>query len=196
MVSPVWNFFTKECNDMARCNNPLKQQCQTPLKRTKGNTKSLWNHLLLVHGMTKTSIEEPQEKQPKIDDILPSKKINSIETLDSYISCLVSVDMIPINRIAKSQRIKNLLNHKFSHCDLTMYFIRNTITRHASHIRNIITSNIKKILCTNNSKINISFDEWTGRSSKQYITINAHLDDMVFCLGKIDTTLSLLSIFI
>lgn len=192
MVSPVWSYYIKEANYRAKCKNPIKTQCHSLLKRTKGNTKSLWDHLLHVHGMTKEDIERFPLKETKITEYISPKKINDIETLDSYISCLVAVDMIPINRIVKSHTIKKLLKHKFVGYELTNYTIRNIITNHSILVRSLIAADIKRRLANTNAKINISFDEWTGRSSRQYITINAHFDDIVFCLGNVNIVMSIL----
>lgn len=189
MVSSVWKFFKKDQNNSAKCLNPVKLVCNIPLKRKDGNTKSLWDHLILVHGMTKEEILKYEIKKENIKDFLSIKKINDIETLESYISYLVAVDMIPINRIVKSKKIKKLLQNKFTNCEITSYFVRNSITKHSIEVRQLIKYDIRKRLQNTNGKLNISFDEWSGKSTKQYMTVNVHFSDVVYCLGNFNLLL-------
>lgn len=181
--SSIWQHFTRsDDKSTAQC-----IECKKSLKTAGGSTSSLHKHLKTVHSKTtekKTVADTSTQPSTSCTENrvqIPKKKKRMTDFFESYsnpnmetmVSRMVSLDGMPFRIFTTSADLRYLFERRGHHLPKSPNTIREIVIREYSEKKEEVTREIKRIL-SQDHKFSISFDEWSSKGNKRYLSLTLH----------------------
>lgn len=186
----VWNYYTRDGKNHAKCN-----ECKKILKTAGGSTSGLHAHLKSRHGVnllkrvesdasTSTSIlvdqEEKSSKGNSSRNIITQYfKKNIDDSLSAIVSRMVARDGLPFQKFITSYDLRKLLTDKGYEVPKSANSIKQLVMQYGNKIRSEIRQNILEQI-KKGFRFSLTFDEWTSNKNRRYININVHTAENKF----------------
>lgn len=178
MCSIVWQYFTLGDDEMsAKC-----QICFITLKCKNKSTSGLIRHLRSKHSDNLNSGDISKRKC--ITGISYPQNSIVITNMQETISKLASIDGLSIYCISKSGSLRSMLEKEDIVLPKNPSSIMDIIYNTYLKCKDIVKMEIAEKLISG-QRFSISFDEYTSRRSRRYLTVNLHNKDEYWNLGMI-----------
>jgi hypothetical protein len=179
MPSFVWNYFSKQGSDKARCN---EKGCNKVISYLKG-TNGMIYHLKTVHTIT----DQPDStKRPASEEENNAKKKQKTlhdfyqkTTLEEDVAKMICKSNLSFNQIATCEFIRKSLAEKYPGRIIPKKSdgIAGLMMKYYEFAENETKMRIRQMK-DDGKKFSATLDEWTSSAFSRYLDINIHLHSL------------------
>jgi hypothetical protein len=180
--STVWNYFTKQSDEISVCGKCAKTLC------CKGSsTTSMINHLKLKHNI---NILKTNHKESTVPVVKSTNSATSIlkyikrQKLNEIVARLFAEDGFTVNGITRSSFIRQSLSQRGFSLPANPTGVMNLVLSYSKEIQTEIKSCLSDAK-KSGARFSLTLDEWSSLANKRYFNVNIHSQSLFFNLGLI-----------